>query len=212
MKSWIACVGIQVGMLILRALFFVFARAHRFAHWTRTRNREINHCAQMHETQYIVVYNVTLLEVLLAEARDISSIRKVVQKPTLDTSFSRRQVTIRFRRSSHWTGRSKHRKSTQRFDNDCCRFVAPCGFSMDVSRTVWRSREGSFFWSGTFFSVDLHTSKSVFEAHRAATRSVNAGGKLADNLRNLEAEEKNCLSNYESHFRHPFDTNSAKRA
>ena len=30
--------------------FFVFARAHRFAHWTRTRNREINHCALIKET------------------------------------------------------------------------------------------------------------------------------------------------------------------
>ena len=47
-KSWrwkFACVGIRVGMFTLRALFFVFARAHRFAHWTRTRNRENNHCA-----------------------------------------------------------------------------------------------------------------------------------------------------------------------
>ena len=32
MRSWTACVGIRVGMFILRALFFVFARAHRFAH------------------------------------------------------------------------------------------------------------------------------------------------------------------------------------
>ena len=32
-------------MFILRALFFVFARTHRFAYWTRTRNREINDCA-----------------------------------------------------------------------------------------------------------------------------------------------------------------------
>ena len=45
MKSWIVCVGIRAGMCILRALFFVFARAHRFAHCARTRNREINHCA-----------------------------------------------------------------------------------------------------------------------------------------------------------------------
>ena len=46
-ESWIACVGIWVGMYILRALFIVFAHAHRFAHWTRTRNRENNHCALM---------------------------------------------------------------------------------------------------------------------------------------------------------------------
>ena len=32
-------------MFILGAVFFVFTRAHRFAHWIRTRNREINHCA-----------------------------------------------------------------------------------------------------------------------------------------------------------------------
>ena len=36
---------IQVFMFILRALFFVFACAHRFACWNRTRNREINHYA-----------------------------------------------------------------------------------------------------------------------------------------------------------------------
>ena len=46
MRSWTACVGIRVGMFVLRAVFFVFARAHRFAHWTRTRNREIKHCAR----------------------------------------------------------------------------------------------------------------------------------------------------------------------
>ena len=31
-------------MFIPRALFFVFAHAHRLAHWTRRRNREIYHC------------------------------------------------------------------------------------------------------------------------------------------------------------------------
>ena len=45
MRSWTACMGIRVGKFILRALFFVFACAHRLAHWTRTRNREINRCA-----------------------------------------------------------------------------------------------------------------------------------------------------------------------
>ena len=32
MESWIAWLDILVGMFILRVLFFVFARAHWFAH------------------------------------------------------------------------------------------------------------------------------------------------------------------------------------
>ena len=44
-RNWTACIGTDVHVYFEGSVFLVFARAHRFAHWTRMRNREINHYA-----------------------------------------------------------------------------------------------------------------------------------------------------------------------